>query len=125
MMLDESDELKFSTSTPNRLTSANLRVWATVGPTPKQIVEDVLKVIPSWTVIQKNKGDYVDAVNRNGKRKGMQTSAIESDSSAPNKKGGARTRKLPEDDYGDARLHANAQKAVDDRLKKSTVLKHE
>jgi hypothetical protein len=47
MVLDEDDDRKFSTSTPNRLKDAYLKVWQSIGPTPKRIVEDVLKVGPS------------------------------------------------------------------------------
>jgi hypothetical protein len=117
MVLDEDDERKFSTSTPNRLTTAYLKVWTLVGPTSKRIVEDVLKVIPSWEEIQQNNGGYVDKINRNGKRKAMASSALTS-SSQKTQQGGARKRILPEREYGDARLHPDAQTVLDERIAK-------
>jgi hypothetical protein len=75
MVLDKDDEQKFSMPTPNRLTTAYLEVWTLVGPTSKQINEDVLKVIPSWEAIKQNNGFYVEKINRNGKRKAMASAA--------------------------------------------------
>jgi hypothetical protein len=114
-MLDENDNKKFSTSTPNRLTDAYLRVWQSIGPTSKHIIEDVLKVGPSWEAIRQNKGGYVTTVQRNGKKKQMET-----DESASKKKtqGGARTRLLSQSGYGNSRLHPDAQSSLNDHLQK-------
>jgi hypothetical protein len=59
--LDEDDENKFCMSTPNRATSAYLRV---------QIVQDIHKVVTSWINIRDNRGGYVDKLVgiRHGKR---------------------------------------------------------
>jgi hypothetical protein len=113
MMLEEDDIRKFSTSTPNRLTDAYLRVWESVGPTSKRIIEDVLKVGPSWEEIRQNKGSYVDNVHRSGKRQQMKAVAS---ASSKTQKGGARKRTLPTSEYGNSRLHPDAQNALDERL---------
>lgn len=117
MTLGEDDERKFSQSTPNRLTDAYLRVWESVGPTPKRIVQDVLKVGPSWDDIWKNKGGYINNVAREGKRKSMLDDATVNDMTKKSR-GGARKRTLPDDDYGDGRLHSDAQNALSERLAK-------
>jgi hypothetical protein len=116
MVLEEGDDWKFSTSTPNRLMSAYLKVWMSIGPTSQRIVQDVLKVIPSWKYIHSNNGGYVEKIQRKGKRKSMEITSLTSTGHIPKKKGGARTRTSPKDEYGDARLHPDAQNALDERL---------
>jgi hypothetical protein len=120
LMLGEDDERKFSTSTPNRLTDAYLRVWESVGPTPQRIVQDVLKVGPSWEDIWNNKGGYIQNVSRDGKRKAMLDDAtiVTTTMETKNSRGGARKRILPQDNYGDTRLHSDAQNALSERLEK-------
>jgi hypothetical protein len=111
-MLDEDNLKKFSMSTPKRATSTYLRVWESVGPTPRRIVQDVSKVIPSWQDIRANRGGYVDRIVRKGKRDDNQRSSSEK----KKKHGGARKRKQPFDDYGDARLHLDAQETLAKKL---------
>jgi hypothetical protein len=72
MALEEGYDRKFSTSNPNRLTIAYLKVWNCYGPKPTKIVEDLLKVGFSWEDIHQNKGGYVNNVPIKGKQKACQ-----------------------------------------------------
>jgi hypothetical protein len=67
MSIEGTDKRKFSTSTPNQLTTAYLKVWNCVGPTPSRIVENFLQVGPSWEAIYNNNGGYVSNIPRKGK----------------------------------------------------------
>jgi hypothetical protein len=122
--LEEDDNNKFSLSTPNRATSAYLRVWETVGPSPKRIIEDILKIIPSWLDIRENSGSYVGKVNRKGRRYNAQQQQEElSENRSKEKNGGARPRKLSRDDYGNPRLHADAAVAMNEKIRASSQKK--
>jgi hypothetical protein len=113
--LDEDDTNKFSLSTPKRVTSAYLRIWETVGPSPKRIVEDIQQIIYSWKQIRDNSGSYIDNVARHGRRKTFKNDDTNLDSMKLSR-GGVRKRKLLCDDYGDARLHPSAEVAMSGKI---------
>jgi hypothetical protein len=46
----------------------------------------------------------------------MEKTLLTSTGHVPKEKGGARTRTLPKDEYGNARLHPDTQNALDEQL---------
>jgi len=68
--LDEDDDLKFSLSTPNRMTKAIKRILKNGWPSSKRIIQDVEKVSTALLKISDAKGAYVPGLaNRNGWRR--------------------------------------------------------
>jgi hypothetical protein len=88
---EDNDDRKFSMTTPNRGTSAYLRLWdGDLGgscPSSKRIIEDVDKCFRSMTIYHNNKGCYSPELGDNP-RHGHR----EKTNSGLKKRGGKRTR---------------------------------
>ena len=115
--MDKGDPCKFSISTPKVGTSSYTRIF---DPSSKRIVQGTKGVLESIKRIIYAKGDKIpDYNNRTGRRR-------ESNGKKSSNFGGARKRKLAEDDYGECLvMHNDAKRCSELKLEhsKSTFMK--
>ena len=114
---EDDDENKFSLATPNKGTSAYLRILdpeTGVCPTSARIIEDTNKVYLAMDRIIKAKGCVVPDINT---REGHRADAAREGMN--DRRGGYHPRKLAKDDYGSIVLHPNAKKGTNVKMEGS------
>ena len=114
--LEENDPKKFSISTPNRGSSAFLRVLEEI-PTSKRIIHDVKKVLVSLEIVRKARGRKVQGVGNSNYGKRHIKSKLKKSNNPTGK------RMQAKDNYGEAGwVHPDGREAAMVKMEESVVV---